>query len=201
MCQNMFLATEAMGLGGYMHFGFLSREVLEALGFITVVPHGVTMLANPVGLSGVFQAYCPPFFPSMEVAVDAVLAPMSRKNAVSRSTGPVPYLISDAERHDGTVKISDEGIACTKAICSYSMRLMADFLGPWTQCISCGSCRFIIWTLTTMISFFDQVRTAMHMRTTYRPGVANGANLDEPMSAQLIARPAQTYDCQRWLAL
>ncbi len=71
ICQNMFLTTEAMG-------------------FRTVVPHGVTMLAKPVGLDGVFQAYCPPFFPDMDAAVDAVLAPLSRKYAVSRSTGPVP---------------------------------------------------------------------------------------------------------------
>jgi hypothetical protein len=129
ICQNMFLTTEAMGLGGYMHCGFLSREVLEALGFRTVVPHGVTMLANPVGLDGVFQAYCPPFFPDMDAAVDAVLAPMSRNTAVARPHGPVPYLISDAGHRDGTVEISDEGIACTKAICNYIQETYGRFPG------------------------------------------------------------------------
>jgi hypothetical protein len=123
ICQNMFLATEALGIGGWMHCGFLSREVLEALGFRTVVPHGVAMLANPVGVDGVFQACCPPYYSSMDTAVDAVLAPMSQQHSASaaalQSAGAVPYRIIDAEHRDGTVRISDEGIACTKAICNY----------------------------------------------------------------------------------
>ena len=40
ICQNMFLATEALGIGGWMHCGFLSRDVFKALGFRTVVPGG-----------------------------------------------------------------------------------------------------------------------------------------------------------------
>jgi hypothetical protein len=48
--------------------------------------------------------------------VDAVLGPMSRENS---PTGPVPFVISEAEYRAGTVAPSDEGIACTKAICNY----------------------------------------------------------------------------------
>jgi len=133
ICQNMFLATEALGIGGWMHCGFLSREVLEALGFRTVALHGAAMLANPVGLDGVFQAFCPPYYPSMDAAVDAVLAPVSRPNSASaaapQSAGPVPYLISDAEHHAGIVEISDEGIACTKAICNYILETYGRFPG------------------------------------------------------------------------
>src|SRR5262249_58771164 len=33
ICHNIFLATEAMGLGGWMHCGFLSFKVMQALGF------------------------------------------------------------------------------------------------------------------------------------------------------------------------
>jgi hypothetical protein len=58
VCQNMFLATEALGIGGWMHCGFLSRDVFKALGFTTVIPREQPVLANPVGLDGVFQAYC-----------------------------------------------------------------------------------------------------------------------------------------------
>src|SRR5580698_8335164 len=60
------------------------------------------------------------------------------------------------------------------------------------QCFSCGSCRSIICTLIIMMSFFDQVRTVIHMRTTYRPGMTNGANHNEPMSAQLTGSPHGT---------
>jgi hypothetical protein len=133
ICQNMFLATEAMGIGGWMHCGFLSREVFEALGFRTVVPRGRAALANPIGLDGIFQAYCPPYFPSMDAAVDAVLTPLSRTSAASSEcplpAGPVPYLMSDAEHHDATVEISAEGIACTKAICNYIYETYGRFPG------------------------------------------------------------------------
>ena len=33
ICQNMFLATEALGLGGWKHCGFLSLEIFERMGF------------------------------------------------------------------------------------------------------------------------------------------------------------------------
>src|SRR5262249_14270497 len=49
ICQNMFLATEALGIGGWMHCGFLSREILIALGLTMVVPDGAPIHANPVG--------------------------------------------------------------------------------------------------------------------------------------------------------
>jgi hypothetical protein len=124
ICQNIFLATEALGVGGWMHCGFLSREILEALGFRTVVPHGVDMLANPVGLDGVFQACCPPNYASMDAAVDAVLAP-----ADALPPGPVPHLASDEAHRAAVVGVSAEGIACTKAVCNYILETYGRFPG------------------------------------------------------------------------
>jgi hypothetical protein len=123
ICQNMFLATEAIGLGGWMHCGILSREIFEALGFEAVAPHRAPAFANPIGLDGVFQAYCPPFFSTMDVAVDAVLAPLVRTESPPATPveprRPVPYLISDDEHREAAVEISEDGIACTKAVCNY----------------------------------------------------------------------------------
>ena len=123
ICQNMFLATEAMGLGGWMHCGILSREIFEALGFTAIGSHKASALANPIGLDGIFEAYCPPFFSSMDAAVDAVLAPLLRARSTPATRdeppGAVPYLISDAEHRAGAVEIGEEGIACTKAVCNY----------------------------------------------------------------------------------
>ena len=118
ICQNMFLATEALGLGGWMHCGFLSRDVFKALGFRTVKPDGQSTLSNPIGLDGIFQAYCPPYYPTMDAAVDALLTPLLRQST-SAQPGYVPYLISDADHRNSAVEISGEGIACTKAICNY----------------------------------------------------------------------------------
>jgi len=127
ICQNMFLATEALGVGGWMHCGFLSRDVFKALGFRTVIPDDHPVLANPIGLDGVFQAYCPPYFPSMDAAVNALLTPLMREK--SAPPGCVPYLISDAEHRAGAVGISDAGIACTQAICNYIYQTYGRFPG------------------------------------------------------------------------
>jgi hypothetical protein len=133
VCQNMFLATEAMGIGGLMHCGILSRETFAALGFTTIEPRGLSVLANPVGLDGAFQAYCPPYFPSMDAAVDTMLTPMLRTGSAPAEPmepqGPVTYLISDSEYRDGAVEISEEGIACTKAVCNYIHETYGRFPG------------------------------------------------------------------------
>jgi hypothetical protein len=90
ICQNMFLATEAIGIGGWMHCGFTSREVFAALGFTSVAPGDTPALANPVGLDGIFQAYCPPYFPNMDAAVDAALASYSRAGPPAQLTARAP---------------------------------------------------------------------------------------------------------------
>jgi hypothetical protein len=43
--------------------------------------------------------------------------------------GPVPYLISDAEHRDSAVAVSEEGIACTKAVCNYIHQTYGRFPG------------------------------------------------------------------------
>jgi hypothetical protein len=85
------------------------------MGFRIVAAHGAATPGNPVGLDGVFEASCPPYHASMDAAVDAVLAlPLGGTEA-----GPVPYRMSEAEHRAGTVRVSAEGLACTKAICNY----------------------------------------------------------------------------------
>jgi hypothetical protein len=116
ICQNMFLATEALGLGGWKHCGYLSLEILERMGFRIVAANGGPAFGNPIGLDGVFEASCPPYHPTMDAAVDAVLAPPSPGG---KEAGPVPHRMSEAEHRAGTVRLSAEGLACTKAICNY----------------------------------------------------------------------------------
>jgi hypothetical protein len=126
ICQNMFLATEALGLGGWKHCGFLSLEILERMGFRIVAAHGSAMPGNPIGLDGVFEASCPPYHASMDAAVDAAFAPASRDGNAAR---PVPHRMSEAEHRAGTIRISEEGLACTKAICNYIFDTYGRFPG------------------------------------------------------------------------
>jgi hypothetical protein len=116
ICHNIFLATEAMGLGGWMHCGFLSLEVMQALGFRMVGAADQGAGANPVGLDGVLEGFCPPYFPSMDAAVDAALVRISQ----ARASETQPYTMPTAEYRDAIPRApSDAGLACTKAVCRY----------------------------------------------------------------------------------
>jgi hypothetical protein len=116
ICQNIFLATEALGLGGWKHCGFLSLEILERMGFRIMAANGNPASGNPIGLDGVFEGRCLPYHATMDAAVDAVLAPPPPG---SKEAQPVPYRMSEAEHRACTTRISAEGLACTKAICNY----------------------------------------------------------------------------------
>jgi hypothetical protein len=125
ICQNMFLATEALGLGGWKHCGFLSLEILQTMGF-RVVPSGHPGApGNPVGLDGTFEASCPPYHADMDAAVDAFFA----ASRVGGAETPVAYRIPRAEYRAGAVRLSPEGLACTKAICSYIHETYGRFPG------------------------------------------------------------------------
>jgi hypothetical protein len=75
MLQNIHLMAEAMGLGAVVFGGYTGTVMLGAtpmsqgLGFRIKTDRADK--ANPVGLDGVFEAYCPPFYPDMDAAVDA----------------------------------------------------------------------------------------------------------------------------------
>lgn len=129
ICQNIFLATEALGIGGWMHCGFLSAEIFAVLGFRTAISATPIPLANPIGLDGVFEACCPPYYPSMDAAVDAVLATLTRQQQPALDEAAMPYLASPSEHREGTAEITEEGIACTKAICNYIYNSYGRFPG------------------------------------------------------------------------
>jgi hypothetical protein len=130
ICQNIFLATEALGVGGWMHCGFLSLRVLETLGFRTVIPEIAPSLPNPVGLDGVFEGYCPPYFPHMDAAVDAAVSRIRPSLAnLLRPKGSTPYAMSDTDYRANILELSDEGVACTKAICNYICDTFGKFPG------------------------------------------------------------------------
>jgi len=130
VCQNLFLATEALGVGGWMYCGFLSLQMLETLGFRTVTSRIAPSLPNPVGMDGVLEGRCPPYVADMSAAVDAVAS--RRRPALAdplRVQRPAPYSMSDADYHAGLIELSDEGLACTKAICNYVYDTYGKFPG------------------------------------------------------------------------
>jgi hypothetical protein len=81
ICQNIVLALQAMGLGGWMFTGINAPSLLGAfaadgvpgLGFRFTRDPAWTQ-PNPVGLDGVFEGLCPPFVPDMRAAVERFVA-------------------------------------------------------------------------------------------------------------------------------
>jgi len=90
--------------------------VMQALGFRMVGGADQQACANPVGLDGVFEGFCPPYFPSMDAAVDAALARISH----ARASASQPYTMPQSEHRAAIPRApSDAGLACTKAVCRY----------------------------------------------------------------------------------
>ncbi|MFH1350333.1 MAG: hypothetical protein ABII26_05285 [Pseudomonadota bacterium] len=75
MMENIHLVAEAMGLGAVMFGGYTGTVLLgitpmsKGLGFRS--QKGKDDKENPVGLDGIFEAYCPPYYKNMDEAVDA----------------------------------------------------------------------------------------------------------------------------------
>ena len=75
------LMQQAIGLGGWMFNGIDRLTMLGASGNPDVPGLGFRYdtddrwaLPNPTGLEGVFEGYCPPHYPNMRAAVDALAA-------------------------------------------------------------------------------------------------------------------------------
>ena len=85
LLQNLILMLQAMGLGGWIHASIAPTMLLPALGFQYVTPRyrlldflrwGTVLTkvrTQPIGLPPHIQCMCPPFYPSMADAVQAVI--------------------------------------------------------------------------------------------------------------------------------
>jgi hypothetical protein len=125
MSQNLQLALQATGIGGWTHAGFTSLFVLggtpvcRGLGF-RFTQSKSDPFPTPVGKDGVFEGYCPPYYKTMDDAVDAALAGLNMSMDEWEGKGMLKANKTPNQKYDDeTVPASEEGIACTKDICRY----------------------------------------------------------------------------------
>lgn len=92
------LMLQAMGLGGWMYEGINPFSVLGASGDPEVPGLGFSFdtderwsLPNVTGLEAVFEGHCPPHFPDMHAAVDAVVKRKFGANGPYNTETPGPY--------------------------------------------------------------------------------------------------------------
>jgi hypothetical protein len=133
MLQNMYLALQGMGLGGWIFNSSLTPVVFAQMGFRLetpkktgplrppewfVPPPGAPM-GFPVGLDGLFEAYCPPYYPDMNAAVQAVWdAKWGAEGIYKAEGGPAAY--KDRRVLDRAVpKTEGWCLDAAKAMCTY----------------------------------------------------------------------------------
>ncbi len=124
ICQNMNLALQTLGLGGWAFTGLLPHYALgvnpeyKGLGFRFVTPENSlrsTKAPVPVGRDGVFEALCPPYVNNMDQAVDKFL---EQRGLFWDEQNPYPYQdprgILEDEYHP-----KEERIQIVKDFCAY----------------------------------------------------------------------------------
>lgn len=126
ICQNVNLANQALGLGGWTFTGFLPRYVMgggdvPGLGFR--FEEAKSGPSYPVGLDGHFEAFVPPYFADMHEAVDAFL---DLKWSALDANVPKPYKNPESiveaipYPHDDTIDL-------VKAFCQYCVETYGRF--------------------------------------------------------------------------
>jgi hypothetical protein len=134
LLQNLILMLQAMGLGGWIHASIAPTTLLPALGFQYVTPRyrlldfmrwGTVLTkvrAQPIGLPPHIQCMCPPFYPSMAEAVQAVVDAKYKSGGTYADDA---YFRRIFKGNRGATYLkqvphySDDVIACTKDICTY----------------------------------------------------------------------------------
>ena len=149
--QNLFLTAEAMGLGAWIH-GAISPPVMlgdpkfqktygPMLGFDFVVPKWklmdllrwhiplprfANMRANAIGLrhkgEHLIKGMCPPYYDSMNEAIDAVIAEKFGPNGIYKNKETFEHIYKPGFGARYLAEASDyaaDVIACTRDICNY----------------------------------------------------------------------------------
>jgi hypothetical protein len=121
ICQNLNLALQALGLGGWTFTGYLPKFVMgggdvEGLGFrFETAKDGSTFA---VGRDGYLEGFTPPYYADMHEAVDAFMA---MKWAALDPDVPKPYRDQAMnETFTGAIpRPHPDTVECVKAYCQY----------------------------------------------------------------------------------
>jgi hypothetical protein len=142
MLQNLGLACEALGIGGFTNFAIVDGGWLETLGFRTMSMQASRFLRAPfpvraalrlkrqdvpirypIGLEvdgeTILQCYAPPYFPSMRAAVEAVVERKFGAKGIYRGGTTQSAWRDPAGVSEGIAGISDPAIEATVAFCEY----------------------------------------------------------------------------------
>ncbi len=134
-CYAGVLMLQAMGLGGWMFDGIDRHTILGASGDPKVPGLGFRYdtnerwaIPNPTGLSGVFEGYCPPHYPDMRAAVEALVRRKFGPGGPFHPDTPGPWRESAKVRSSAQVH-SDEFKGCVALMAQYIYDRFGKFPG------------------------------------------------------------------------
>jgi hypothetical protein len=143
MGHNIMLAMQAMGLGGLYYnglnrwsiLGAFDEQGIEGLGFRFVEDE--RWEPNPVGLDGVYEGLCPPYYSDMHEAVEEFARrKFGRGGAYDPSTAG-PWRDSSAVKNSVT-PYSEEFVACMAEVAQYVYDKHGKFPGTRTTIVLPG---------------------------------------------------------------
>jgi hypothetical protein len=134
-CYGGVLMLQAMGLGGWMFDGIDRFSVLGASGNPDVPGLGFRYdtderwaVPNPTGLSGVFEAFCPPHHADMAAAVEAFAERKFGDGGPFDPRTPGPW--TDSPGFRGSAQVHDEEFrACVALQAQYVLDTFGKFPG------------------------------------------------------------------------
>ena len=171
ICQNMNLAVQALGLGGWAFTGFLPHHVLgvdpahAGLGFRFVTPqdsprHAVKPV--PVGRDGVLEALCPPYVADMGEAVDRYLENWSA------ASGKASAFQHAEEVMRARPVPTDETVEIVKAFCTY----VHDTYGRFPAFIDPMFVRLVFQAHHLDVDFYDRFYRGSPLSDRHRDHLA-----------------------------
>lgn len=134
-CYAGMLMLQAMGLGGWMFDGITPLSILGASGDPEVPGLGFRHdtdkrwpLPNVTGLPGVLEGYCPPHYPDMRAAVEALIRRKFGHGGPFHTETPGPY--HDNPKIRGSAKVhSEEFKDCVTTMAQYVYNRFGKFPG------------------------------------------------------------------------
>jgi hypothetical protein len=134
-CYAGMLMLQAMGLGGWMFDGITSFSILGASGDPAMRGLGFRYdtdprwaIPNATGLPGVFEGYCPPHFPDMHAATEALVRRKFGPGGPFNPSTKGPYKENPRVRGAGPVHDA-EFIDCVATMAQYVFDRFGKFPG------------------------------------------------------------------------
>jgi hypothetical protein len=134
-CFSGTLMLQAMGLGGWMFDGVNPFAVLGTMGDPEAPGLGFRYdtderwgVPNPTGLTGVFEGYCPPHYPDMRAAVEALAVRKFGPGGPFHQDTPGPWKDSSRVRRSAQIH-NDEFKECVALMAQYVYDRFGKFPG------------------------------------------------------------------------